>query len=285
MSFDNNNSDNQNENDYLNSEWQGRTWSDNYYNDSADTGSSASYNASDYSSGYSANYTTGSGSAVKAGFEENVLSQSFVFMAVALIITAVTAFYVSSSPRLIVNILYNNSLFYGLLISELVIVFAANYTVKKNLIVPSAILFTLYSAVNGATLSTIFILYTSASIASAFLVTAIMFGVMAVYGIVTKKDLSSIGSFCLMGLIGIIVAGVVNMLIFKNSMLDMGISVLGIIIFIGLTAYDTQKIKNMAHFTTTENITCIALMGALELYLDFINIFLKLLSLMGRRKN
>ncbi|MDD6571424.1 MAG: Bax inhibitor-1/YccA family protein [Thermoflexaceae bacterium] len=285
MSFDNNDNDNYNENDYMNSEWQGRTWSDNYYNDSADTGSSTSYSASDFSSSYSTNYTTGSGSAVKADFEENVLAQSFVFMAVALIITAVTAFYVSSSPRLIVNILFNDGLFYGLLISELVVVFAANYTVKKNLIVPSAILFTLYSVINGATLSIIFVCYTSASIASTFLVAAVMFGVMAVYGIATKKDLSSVGSFCLMGLIGIIVAGVVNMLIFKNSMLDMGISIIGIIIFIGLTAYDTQKIKNMSRFTTTENITCIALLGALELYLDFINIFLKLLSLMGRRRN
>lgn len=271
MSYGDNN--NYNNDDYTNSQWQGSTWSDDSYNRDG----SASYDAVDL--------TEKNTDFTKVNFEENVLAQSFVFMTIALIITAITSYYVYSSPRLIINIVYNQSLFYGLLIGELVVVFAANYTVKKNMIVPSAILFTLYSVINGATLSIIFVIYTAASITSTFLIAALMFGVMAVYGLVTKKDLSSIGSLCLMGLIGIIIAGVVNMLIFKSSTLDMVVSVIGIALFIGLTAYDTQKIKNMVRYTTTENITCIALTGALELYLDFINIFLKLLSIMGKHRD
>lgn len=275
MSFDNNNNP-YDENDVMNSEWQGSTWSDGNYN------RSTSFQPAQNEYG---TFHSSANDVSKVDFEENVLAQSFVFMAVALIITAFTSFYVYNSPRLIVNIIMNNSLFMGLLISELVVVFAANYTVKKNLIVPSAILFTLYSVINGATLSIIFVLYTPASIASTFLVAALMFGAMAVYGLTTKKDLSSMGSLCLMALLGIILAGVFNLLIFKSSMLDFGISVLGILIFIGLTAYDTQKIKNMVYYTNTENVTCIALLGAIELYLDFINLFLKLLALFGRRRD
>lgn len=218
-------------------------------------------------------------------FEENVVAQSFVFMAIALVISAFTAVYVYNSPRLLVNILMNNTLFYVLLFGELAIVLAANFTVRKNLVVPSAILFTLYSVINGATLSVIFVLFELSSIASILFITAGMFGGMAIFGLVTKKDLSSIGSIALMALWGIILAGVVNMIFLKNSGLDMVISVIGVIVFVALTAYDTQKIKNMARYTTLDNITCISLIGALELYLDFINIFLKLLMLFGNRRD
>lgn len=267
------NNQNFNDDDVTNSQWQGSTWTDSSY-----SSSSGNYNKDSYDA-YTNNIDI-----TKINFEENVLSQSFVFMAVALLITALTAFYVASSPRLIVNIIYNSSLFYGLLISEFVVVFAANFAVRKNNIVLSAILFTLYSVINGATLSIILIMYTSASIAGAFLSTALMFGVMAVYGITTKKDLSSIGNLCMMGLTGIIIADFLNIIILKSSMADTLISIVGIVIFTGLTAYDTQKIKRMVRYTNSENITCLALMGALELYLDFINIFLKLLSLTGKRR-
>lgn len=218
-------------------------------------------------------------------FEENVVAQSFVFMAIALVISAFTAVYVYSSPRLLVNILLNDSIFYGLLFGELAIVFAANFTAKRNMVVPSAVLFTLYSVANGATLSVIFVVFQLSSIASILFVTAGMFGGMAIFGLVTKKDLSSIGNIALMALWGIILTSVVNMFFLKSSGLDMGLCVIGVIVFVALTAYDTQKIKNMARYTTLDNITCIALIGALELYLDFINLFLKLLMLFGRRKN
>lgn len=206
-------------------------------------------------------------------------------MAVALVISAFSALYVYSSPRLMVNILLNDSIFYVLLFSELAIVFAANFTVRKNLVVPSAVLFTLYAVINGATLSVIFVLFELSSIVSILFITAGMFGGMAVYGLVTKKDLTSIGNIALMALWGIILASVVNMLFLKSSGADMAISVIGVLIFVALTAYDTQKIKNMARYTTLDNITCISLIGALELYLDFINIFLKLLMLFGRRRD
>ncbi len=231
------------------------------------------------------NYQNAAPDLTKAGFEENVVAQSFVFMAVALVISAFSALYVYSSPRLMVNILLNDSIFYILLFSELAIVFAANFTVRKNLVVPSAILFTLYAVINGATLSVIFVLFELSSIVSILFITAGMFGGMAVYGLVTKKDLSSIGNIALMALWGIILASVVNMLFLKSSGADMAISAIGVLIFVALTAYDTQKIKNMARYTTLDNITCISLIGALELYLDFINIFLKLLMLFGRRRD
>lgn len=273
MSYDNN----YNDNDYTNSQWQGSTWSDNGYQPGKAEDPISSYGDSPYE--------MNAKDLSKLNFEENVLSQSFVFMAIALLITALTSFYIYNSPRLIVNIIYNQSLFYGLLIAELVVVFVAQFAVRKNAIVASAILFTLYSVINGATLSIIFVVYTPASIASTFLITAIMFGGMAVYGLVTKKDLSSIGSLCMMALLGIIATGLLNTFVFHSSGLEMGISVIGILIFVGLTAYDAQKIKQLARYTEVENVTCIALLGALELYLDFINIFLKLLMLMGRRRD
>lgn len=218
-------------------------------------------------------------------FEENVVAQSFVFMAIALVISAFSALYVYSSPRLLVNILLNDTLFYTLLFGELAIVFAANFTANKNMVIPSAILFTLYSVINGATLSIIFVVFELSSIVSILFITAGMFGGMAIFGLVTKKDLSSIGNIALMALWGIILASIVNMVFLKSSGADMAICVIGVIIFVALTAYDTQKIKNMARYTNLDNITCISLIGALELYLDFINIFLKLLSLFGRRRN
>lgn len=280
MSYDNftNNNSNDDENDVLNSQWQGDTWTDSSYTRTSSDSTAHYYNASGYS-------RTNESGLVNTRFEENVVAQSFVFMAIALLISAFTALYVYSSPRLLVNILYSDSIFYVLLIAELAVVFAANFTARKNMVVPSAILFTLYSVINGATLSVIFVVFELSSIASVLFVTAGMFGGMAIFGFVTKKDLSSVGSIALMALWGIILAGVVNMFFLKSSGFDLAISVIGVIIFIALTAYDVQKIKNMARYTNLDNITCIALIGALELYLDFINLFLKLLSIFGRRRN
>lgn len=258
-------------------------FNDNNIYRSEDINSQSSTNGGYYDTyGYQNSNTT---DLSQTRFEENVVAQSFVFMAVALVISAFTAVYVYSSPRLLVNILMNDSIFYGLLFGELAIVFAANFTAKRNMVVPSAVLFTLYSVANGATLSVIFVVFQLSSIASILFVTAGMFGGMAIFGLVTKKDLSSIGNIALMALWGIILTSVVNMFFLKSSGLDMGLCVIGVVVFVALTAYDTQKIKNMARYTTLDNITCIALIGALELYLDFINLFLKLLMLFGRRKN
>jgi len=278
MSYDNfhDNNNNPDDNDVLNSQWQGSTWTDSSYTRPASDNTTSYYNSS--------NYNTGADDLANTRFEENVVAQSFVFMAIALLISAFTAVYVYSSTRLSDNILYNDSFFYGLLIAELVVVFAASYTAKKNMIVPSAILFTLYSVINGATLSVIFYGFDHSSIISIFFVTAGMFGGMAIFGLITKKDLSSVGNIALMALWGIILAGVVNMFL-KSSGFGLAINVIGVIIFVALTAYDVQKIKNMARYTNLDNITCIALIGGLELYLDFINLFLKLLMIFGRRRD
>lgn len=277
MSYDNfhDNNNNPDDNDVLNSQWQGSTWTDSSYTRPASDNTTGYYNS---------NYNTGAGDLTNTRFEENVVAQSFVFMAIALLISAFTAVYVYSSPRLLVNIRLNDSIFYGLLIAELVVVFAASYTANKNMIVPSAILFTLYSVINGATLSVIFVVFELSSIISLFFVTAGMFGGMAIFGLITKKDLSSVGSIALMALWGIILAGVVNIFL-KSSGFDLAINVIGVIIFVALTAYDVQKIKNIARYTNLDNITCIALIGGLDLYLDFINLFLKLLMIFGRRRD
>lgn len=296
MSTDNNNNslrDNNRDNTsyynefYSEDTYTGQTWNGSNSDDNFNGTSSSYYSDGNYSSSgarSSASYGY-SGSVSKVGFEENVLAQSFMFMTVALVITAFTALYVYNSPSLLYNIIFNDAIFYGLLFAEIAVVIIANITVSKNLIVPSAIMFTLYSVINGATLSVIFLAYTGTSIVSTFFITAGMFGVMAVYGMFTKKNLSSIGSLCMMGLIGIIIAGIVNMVFLQSTGLELAISVIGIFIFVGLTAYDVQKIKLMINTTTSENITCIALLGALELYLDFINIFLKLLRLLGRSRD
>jgi hypothetical protein len=148
----------------------------------------------------------------------------------------------------------------------------------------ATLLFLLYSVLNGATLSSIFLIYSVDSIATTFFVTAGTFGVMALYGAVTKQDLSKLGNILVMALIGVIIATVVNLFL-KNGLLDMVVSGIGVLVFVGLTAYDTQKIKLMlADAEAGETTEKIALLGALSLYLDFVNLFLHLLRFMGGRK-
>ena len=171
-----------------------------------------------------------------------------------------------------------------LLIAEIAIVLIGNSAVKKNNAVLAGILYTVYSFLTGMTFSVIILAYTGTSIAATFFVTAGMFGAMAIIGLTTDKDLTGVGSMCLMGLIGIILASLVNLVFLRNSMFDLVISIIGVVIFVGLTAYDTQKIKQMAMYSTVESENSLALFGAFQLYLDFINLFLKLLRIMGKRK-
>lgn len=220
----------------------------------------------------------------REALEANVLAQSFLFMFVALIITGITAF-VTLSGNLIWAIVYSPTLFYGLLIAEIVVVLIANYTVAHNMLVPSAILFVAYSVINGMTLSIYFLVYTGASIVSIFFLSAIIFGVMAAIGITTKKDLSGIGNMCLMGLIGIILVSLANILFLHMEGIEVAVCFIGVLLFVGITAYDTQKIKNLSYTANSDNATVLALYGALELYLDFINIFIKLLRILGNRRN
>ncbi|MDO9567353.1 MAG: Bax inhibitor-1/YccA family protein [Candidatus Desulfaltia sp.] len=209
------------------------------------------------------------------------------WMAIGLGLTGFIAFYVSQSPDIIKLIYGNQILFFGLIIGELALVFYLSARVQKIQASTATSLFILYAALNGVTLSFIFIIYTSSSIASTFFICAATFVTCSIYGMVTKRDLTSLGGFLTMGLIGIIIASVVNMFI-RSSGMSLIISYIGVLVFVGLTAYDTQKLKRMA-LTQPAGLEAGvvrkgAIMGALTLYLDFINLFLMLLRILGDRR-
>ena len=209
------------------------------------------------------------------------------WMAIGLGLTGFIALYVSNSPNMIRLIYGNQVLFFGLIIGELGLVFYLSARVQKIQASTATALFILYAALNGVTLSFIFLIYTSSSITSTFFICAATFVSCSIYGMVTKRDLTSLGGFMAMGLIGIIIASVVNMFI-RSSGMSMIISYIGVFVFVGLTAYDTQKLKNMA-LTQPAGLEAGlvrkgAIMGALALYLDFINLFLMLLRILGSRR-
>ncbi len=205
-------------------------------------------------------------------------------MCMALFITAITAWYVSNSPQILNFIFGTPAVLWILLIGELGLVIAISRAINKISSQTATLLFILYSVLTGATLSVIFLVYTAESIATTFLLTGLTFGIMSVYGFVTKKDLSGWGNILFMALIGLILATVVN-IFWANSTLYWITTYAGIIIFVGLTAYDTQKLRNLSmEISEGESYNKLAILGALTLYLDFINLFLYLLRLFGRRK-
>ena len=210
----------------------------------------------------------------------------YYWMAGALTITGLTAMLVANSPAMMELIFSSSALVWGLLIGELVLVMILSAAINRLSFSTATLLFIIYSALNGVTLSCIFVLYTKESIASTFFITAGMFVALALYGTVTKKDLSGIGRFLFMTLIGLIIASIVN--IFMHSeMLYWITTAIGVVIFAGLTAYDAQKIQQIAAEAVeiNESTQKVALLGALSLYLDFINLFLYLLRIFGRRSN
>ena len=207
----------------------------------------------------------------------------YAWMAAGLALTAVVAWSVSTRPDLMMQI-FRGPVLIGLIIVELVLVFTVAAAVNKINAAVATGLFLLYSALNGLTLSAIFIVYAQATIASAFIITAGTFGAMSVWGFVTKRDLSGMGSILFMALIGLVLASIVNMF-WANSMLTMLINYAGVLIFVGLTAYDTQKLKAIAVATAHDAAMSarLSVSGALTLYLDFVNLFLFLLRILGRR--
>jgi FtsH-binding integral membrane protein len=222
-----------------------------------------------------------------------VLVNSFVrsvynWMCIGLALTGFIAYYVSTNQQLVNLIVGNPILFFGLIIAELAMVFALSGWVERMSPATATGLFVGYSALNGVTLSVIFRAYTEASIFSTFFVCSATFACCSVYGWTTKKDLTSWGGFLTMGLIGIIIASVVNIFIQSNAM-TMILSYIGVIVFVGLTAYDTQKIKNLALTQPVDAdgsvVRRLAIVGALTLYLDFINLFLMLLRILGSRRD
>ena len=214
-----------------------------------------------------------------------LMRKVYVWMAMALAITAITAYGVASSPALTHLIFENKVIFFGLIIAELVLVFWVSARIEKLSLTKATLMFIVYSVLNGATLATIFFGYSPEIITKTFFVTAGTFGAMAVYGYFTKSDLSSWGKLLIMAVIGLIIAGVVNIFL-RSQLMDFVVSMVGVLIFVGLTAYDSQKIKRMLMMQADMGETAqkVALMGALSLYLDFINLFLYLLRLFGRER-
>jgi hypothetical protein len=213
------------------------------------------------------------------------MTQVYGWMSIALLITAVVSIYTASSETMLSLIFGNRFVFYGLLIGELVMVLGLSAMINRMTALTATALFIVYSALNGLTMACIFLIYTGTSIASTFFITALTFGAMSVYGYFTKTDLTRMGSLLMMGLIGLIIASVVNLFL-QNSVVSWITSFLGVLIFTGLTAYDTQKIKEMNAVgnTDAESDRKGAIMGALRLYLDFVNLFLYLLRFFGNRK-
>lgn len=210
------------------------------------------------------------------------LAKVFNWMAIGLALTGIVAYFFAESGM--VRALVGSPLFFILILVELGMVFYLSARVEKMQPATATGLFIGYSVLNGVTLSSIFLAYTQASIATTFLITAGMFAAMAIYGLVTKRDLSGMGSFMFMGLIGIILASIVNIFL-KSPALYWAISAIGVLVFVGLTAYDVQKIKQIGEQGIMEQgegaIRKGAIIGALALYLDFINLFLMLLRFFG----
>ena len=208
------------------------------------------------------------------------------WMGLGLALTAFVALYTTSNHYLLSLIFGNSLIFFGLIIGELALVIVLGAAINRLQASTATLLFFLYAALNGLTLSVIFIAYTRASITSTFFVTAGTFAVTSLYGYTTQRDLTSWGSFFFMGLIGIIIASVVNIWL-RSPMIYWVVTYAGVLIFVGLTAYDTQKLKQMAMtgFADEETARKSAVMGALALYLDFINLFLMLLRILGARRD
>jgi len=215
-----------------------------------------------------------------------LMRKVYVWMALALAITGITAFGVANSPGIMSAIYSNQIVFWGLIIAELALVFAISGAINRLSLTTATLLFVLYSVINGVVLSSIFLIYTMTSIASVFFITAGTFAVMAFIGYTTKTDLTSLGKILMMALIGLIIASLVNVFFIKSTGFDLIVSYAGVLIFVGLTVYDSQKIKRMLEMApdASEASQKLALVGALSLYLDFINLFIYLLRILGRRE-
>jgi FtsH-binding integral membrane protein len=211
------------------------------------------------------------------------MTKVYSWMTLALFITGFIAMYVASSEQLINIIFGSKFLFYGLILAEFGLVWYLSARVATLSFTTALTMFIIYSILSGLTLSCVFLLYTSSSIASTFFITGGTFAIMSLAGFFTKKDLSGFGSIMMMGLIGVIIATVVNYF-FNSSTLNYIISFVGVMVFVGLTAYDTQKLKNIAVQVEGEQAKKASIMGALTLYLDFINLFLYLLRFLGNRR-
>ncbi len=207
----------------------------------------------------------------------------FNYMALGLGITGLTAFALSHSPQMMA-VIWGTGLKWVVIFAPLAMVFFLSFRISALSFASAQMLFFIYSALMGLSLSSIFMVFTGQSVTRVFFITASVFGAMSLYGYTTKRDLTGMGSFLFMGLIGVVIASLVNMFLHSSAM-QFVISVLGVVIFTGLTAYDVQEIKSLYYDQDeAETIGKKALIGALKLYLDFINLFISLLHLFGERR-
>ena len=215
-----------------------------------------------------------------------LMRKVYVWMTLALIITGVTAYGVAHSEVLMQSVYESRGIFWALLLAELGLVYGISRFIDRLSLTTATLLFILYSALNGATLSVIFLAYSADVITKVFFITAGTFGVMAAFGYFTKTDLTVLGKLLIMALVGLIIASLVNLLLLKSSSFDLILSYIGVLVFVGLTAYDSQKIKRMLAQAEDmgEGAQKMALLGSLTLYLDFINLFLYLLRIFGRER-
>lgn len=215
--------------------------------------------------------------------QRKFLSGVYQWMVLALAISGAVAWAVSNSPAVQRVIFGNVIVFFALIIGEFALVWWLSASIRKISLQAASIAFVVYAALNGVTLSSVLIIYTHASVVRIFVITALMFGGMSIYGMTTKQDLTSMARYLFMAIIGIVIASLVNIFL-RASMLDMIISMVTVLVFTALTAYDTQKLLGAAREADgSEVFHKVAIIGALELYLDFINIFLALIRLFGQR--
>ncbi len=214
-----------------------------------------------------------------------LMRKVYVWMTLALVITGFTAYGVANSPGVLQAIYTNPVIFWGLIIAEFALVIGVSAAINRLSLTTATLMFVLYSVINGAMLSSIFLVYTQSSITTVFFITAGTFGAMALVGYTTKTDLTTMGKYLFMALIGLIIATLVNLFL-KSSGMTMILSYVGVLIFVGLTAYDSQKIKEMLLQAPDagEGAQKLALLGALTLYLDFINLFIYLLRIFGKKE-
>ena len=205
------------------------------------------------------------------------------WMGAGLVVTALTAWLVASSPSIAQAIFTNRLLFWAIVIAQFGIVITLSARVQTLAAGTASALFLLYSALTGVTLSFVLLLYTGESVASTFVITAGMFGALALYGTMTRRNLSGVGQFMFMGLIGLVLASLVGMF-WQNDGLQFMISLVGVVVFAGLTVWDAQRLKALAFATNTGGTSAVAIVGALALYLDFVNLFLFLLRFLGGRR-
>jgi hypothetical protein len=214
--------------------------------------------------------------------ERRFMAAVYRWMTFGLLVTAGVAYYVASTPAALQMIFGNRIVFWGLIIAQFGLVIALSAAVNRLSAGTAGALFLLYSALTGATISVVLIAYTGASVATAFAVTAGTFLTMSIYATVTKRDLAGWSTFLFMGLIGVVIASLVNVFM-KNGMLQFVVSAAAVVVFTGLVAYDTQRLRRMA--VAGSGVAALPVNGALSLYLNFINLFLSLLNLFGGRRN